>query len=241
MEPIIYKPGAYKSPGIYKGTGGIYNGRCVYNDGTGGYNVPYYTKFENFNFIELCDNPIIGKKEFVRNHQNLVYSNETILYNGETLNSLKVKEPNNTDFTAPDLFLFFGNNNYRLSFINKIEQNTLHPNFSIWFSFGNNWVGLGTSHGTGVIFILFDNSSYTLFNGAYTHHVSGIYHWVDTNIPETSAFKISIEAILNKVKFKFNDVLLAECEFNDVFMNGLNFSPRYNKSFWITELKAEWI
>lgn len=33
MEPIVYKPGAYKSPGIYKGAGGIYNGRGVYNGG----------------------------------------------------------------------------------------------------------------------------------------------------------------------------------------------------------------
>lgn len=36
MEPIIYKPGAYKSPGIYNGAGGIYKGRGVYNDGAGG-------------------------------------------------------------------------------------------------------------------------------------------------------------------------------------------------------------
>ena len=36
MEPMIYKPGAYKTPGVYKGAGGIYNGRGVYNDGAGG-------------------------------------------------------------------------------------------------------------------------------------------------------------------------------------------------------------
>lgn len=35
-EPTIYKPGAYKSPGIYKGACGVYNGRGVYNDGAGG-------------------------------------------------------------------------------------------------------------------------------------------------------------------------------------------------------------
>lgn len=35
MEPTIYKPGAYKTLGVYKGTDGIYNGRGVYNDGTG--------------------------------------------------------------------------------------------------------------------------------------------------------------------------------------------------------------
>lgn len=36
MDPTIYKPVAYKSPGIYKGAGGIYKGRGVYKDGGGG-------------------------------------------------------------------------------------------------------------------------------------------------------------------------------------------------------------
>lgn len=35
MEPTIYKPGAYNTPGIYNGAGGVYNGRGVYNDGAG--------------------------------------------------------------------------------------------------------------------------------------------------------------------------------------------------------------
>ena len=39
MEPTIYKPGANKTPGVYKGAGGIYNGRGVYNDGAGGDDV----------------------------------------------------------------------------------------------------------------------------------------------------------------------------------------------------------
>lgn len=38
-ETTIYKPGAYKSPGIYKGAGGVYNGRGVYNDGAGAFEV----------------------------------------------------------------------------------------------------------------------------------------------------------------------------------------------------------
>lgn len=38
IEPTIYKPGAYNSPGIYKGAGGVYKGRGVYNDGAGGGN-----------------------------------------------------------------------------------------------------------------------------------------------------------------------------------------------------------
>lgn len=33
-KPTIYKPGAYKTPSIYKSAGGIYKGRGVYNDGS---------------------------------------------------------------------------------------------------------------------------------------------------------------------------------------------------------------
>lgn len=33
MEPTIYKTGAYNTPGVYKGAGGIYKGRGVYNMG----------------------------------------------------------------------------------------------------------------------------------------------------------------------------------------------------------------
>ena len=41
MEPMIYKPGAYKTPGVYKGAGGIYNGRGVYKIGGG---PPFYVE-----------------------------------------------------------------------------------------------------------------------------------------------------------------------------------------------------
>lgn len=38
-EPTIYKPGAYNTPGVYKGAGGIYNGRGVYNDSPNGIKI----------------------------------------------------------------------------------------------------------------------------------------------------------------------------------------------------------
>ena len=57
MEPTIYKPGVYKTPGVYKGTGGIYNGRGVYKGSGGGSPDPQppegYTRYkylENINF-----------------------------------------------------------------------------------------------------------------------------------------------------------------------------------------------
>lgn len=49
MEPNIYKPGTYKSPGIYNGAGGIYKGRGVYNGGAGDLFF-YDTDFSNLDF-----------------------------------------------------------------------------------------------------------------------------------------------------------------------------------------------
>ena len=52
MEPMIYKPGAYNTPGVYKGSGGIYKGRGVYNDGAGGGSPipPEYTAYDWIQF-----------------------------------------------------------------------------------------------------------------------------------------------------------------------------------------------
>ena len=50
MEPTIYKPGAYKTPGVYNGTGGIYNGRGVYEMGGAGEVFLYDTDFSDLDF-----------------------------------------------------------------------------------------------------------------------------------------------------------------------------------------------
>lgn len=52
MEPTIYKPGAYKSPGIYNGACGVYNGLGVYKDGAGGGSPipPEYTAYDWIRF-----------------------------------------------------------------------------------------------------------------------------------------------------------------------------------------------
>ena len=58
MEPTIFKPGAYKTPGVCKGAGGIYKGRGVYNDGAGGGgespDIPdeYKDQFKQVNYIQ---------------------------------------------------------------------------------------------------------------------------------------------------------------------------------------------
>lgn len=65
MKPIIYKTGAYNTPGIYKGAGGIYKGAGVYNYGTGGGNLKncfFLTYFDNYDEITNYDTPIIGEQ-----------------------------------------------------------------------------------------------------------------------------------------------------------------------------------
>lgn len=49
MKPTIYNTGLYKTPGIYKGTGGIYNGRGIYKGGGGDILPPGLVIVEYFN------------------------------------------------------------------------------------------------------------------------------------------------------------------------------------------------
>lgn len=53
MEQTIYKPGVYKSTRIYKGAGGIYKGRGVYNDGAGGVIPPIPDEYELIEYIDI--------------------------------------------------------------------------------------------------------------------------------------------------------------------------------------------
>lgn len=55
MEPKIYKPGAYKTTGVYKGAGGIYNGRGVYKDGAGSGQEIFYEQIKDniYPFVKI--------------------------------------------------------------------------------------------------------------------------------------------------------------------------------------------
>lgn len=53
MEPTIYKPGIYKTPGVYKGAGGIYKGRGVYNDGAGGGDVIFSIGGRDYTAVKI--------------------------------------------------------------------------------------------------------------------------------------------------------------------------------------------
>ena len=82
MEPTIYKPGAYKTPGVYKGTGSIYNGRGVYNDGAGG--PPFYV-----------DGPEIeGKKYNAVRINDKIWLAENLDYKFVSIGGSYVPDPN---------------------------------------------------------------------------------------------------------------------------------------------------
>lgn len=57
MEPTIYKPSAYKSPGVYNGAGEIYKGSGVYKDGAGKIdpNLIYEFNLSRFDLDTLKD------------------------------------------------------------------------------------------------------------------------------------------------------------------------------------------
>lgn len=55
MQPTICKPSIYKTPGVYKGAGGLYNGRGVYNDGAGGGVNPEKSFILNIDDLDLAN------------------------------------------------------------------------------------------------------------------------------------------------------------------------------------------
>ena len=98
MEPTIYKPGTYKTPGVYKGAGGIYKGRGVYNDGAGGTIPEIEIEGRNYpvvkigNLLIMAENldapgnlPIGGTPSYIINTAHAYYylnDESTYGYNG---------------------------------------------------------------------------------------------------------------------------------------------------------------
>ena len=235
MEPTIYN----KKDLLYKGYG-IYKTSSIYKDIEEGFNVPYYSDFINFNTTELYDIPIIGRKEYVKNHQNLIYSKSNIVYGGNTFNALKVTQPGE-DIAATDEMFNFGGRDYEIEFIQFIEKLSDHSNFSMWPKLGSNWFGFGLKHSETNIMILSQSNDYTLYNGASYSSTSGGYYWVDTGVSGATPSKMKIKTNGNEVSFFVDEILKLSIAIDDVFMNCLNFSPRYGKSFYLSELKINWV
>ena len=235
MEPTIYN----KKDLLYKGCG-IYKTSSIYKDIEEGFNVPYYSDFINFNTADLYDIPIIGRKEYVKNHQNLIYSKSNIVYNGNTFNALKVTQPGG-NIAATDEMFNFGGRDYEIEFIQFIEEVSGLPNFSMWPKLGSNWFGFGFHSDDINLMILSQSNDYTLYNGASYSELSGGYYWVDTGVSRNTPSKMKIKTNGNEVSFFVDEILKLSIVIDDVFMNCLNFSPRYGKSFYMSELKINWV
>lgn len=95
-DPIVYKPGAYKSPGIYNGAGGVYNGHGVYNMGGDSLGIVYHTKFDNFDKDTGLDIPIVGPSLnwTVTNKDKINYND--VVVEGETKRLIKIQNTTNT-------------------------------------------------------------------------------------------------------------------------------------------------
>ena len=138
MEPMIYKPGAYKTPGVYKGVGGIYNGRGVYNDGLqefveiGGKKYPVvkigFQKWLGIDLNFIFDGLIVGAsgdsytepRANYYNNDELNYGSYGLLYNwiaAKYLNDNKLtllngfRVPTKSDY---DILISFVQNNASL-------------------------------------------------------------------------------------------------------------------------------
>lgn len=74
MEPTIYKPGSYNTPGVYNGAGGIYKGRGVYNMGIGtDPNIIYEFNLDRFDISTLKD----GDRQWIDTSNRLTFTKET--------------------------------------------------------------------------------------------------------------------------------------------------------------------
>lgn len=77
MEPTIYKPGAYKSPGVYNGAGGIYKGFGLYKDGQG---KKYYEEFGGITYEVVKINNLWWTTTNLKNYTSgaLYFKNDVI-------------------------------------------------------------------------------------------------------------------------------------------------------------------
>lgn len=146
MEPTIYKAGAYKTPGVYKGAGGIYKGRGVYKDGSGGgERIIYYNTFRNFDGTTSV--PEIGS---------------TLNYNitgGSGIGSFSIEDDGiRTTFSSGEIALtispwFSKNKKYQLeksTTVHNVSSGWIFGSFNVLNSFYvNNWSG-ASNRGAGV-------------------------------------------------------------------------------------------
>jgi hypothetical protein len=108
MEPTIYKPGAYKTPGVYNGAGGIYKGSGVYKYGTPN-NFLLYTECNKC--VDDMDVPIFGPTSNIMQNYEFLNPGYSLKFPPDSYTLWQENEFVN--FTLAEIELLFGGtNNY---------------------------------------------------------------------------------------------------------------------------------
>ena len=222
MEPFIYKPGAYKTPGVYKGAGGIYKGRGVYNIGSSILPIGSFIYLNNFeNFIDNTLKSDVGP-DFTADPNYFKLENSNIFSGKKCLklynNSGSVSAITNAIVNIPnDIITFetyFSNYtgyqiNYAVTEVRFIDfQLECFPEYSK-FRFGANC----------------DN--YTLYNNATLFTIAGAHYFhIPISYNEPCHFALVIDFSNNTAYLFGNGVLYVKCE----KQNGFNKNDyiRYN-------------
>lgn len=204
MEPTIYKPGMYKSPGIYNGAGGIYKGRGIYNNDVNpiGPTLPFVFDFKKIDFSleeTTCNGVIINQKNcHLKDGYKLTigpgnpYENFFRVENvDEQLGEWSAVEIDVESVTLGD---------YR--YIGMAAQNIVVGS-GTWFSNFGTWVGSVQNTGNSVV-------NYGNYN--YSGIYDDLYYLRYENINAVFPLKIRIELDRdnNILKMFWNDVLISE-------------------------------
>lgn len=118
MEPTILK-----NPRIYKGAGGIYKGRGVYNDVKEIAGLIYKTNFSNFDKLTGVDVPLIGPSvQWTINNNN--FENEKIIVDGIEYDSILFKSEANIESSNGLGLIDFENDDFSIEAVIYKKQAT---------------------------------------------------------------------------------------------------------------------
>lgn len=213
MDPIIYKPGAYKSPGIYKGAGGIYKGRGVYNIGSNILPIGsfiYLNNFENFvdNTLEADVGPnFTAQTNYFKLENSNIFTGKNCLKLYNNSGSVIASTIEEVDLTQ-DIVTFetyFSNYSDRQVNYAITEVRFSHFQLECYPEYSKYRFGV-------------DCDNYTLYNNAqfFTKAGSSYFHIpIPYNTPCHFAIVIDFS---NNIAYLFgNGVLYVKCEKQDGF------------------------
>ena len=225
----------YNTRTVYETAGVVYNGRGVYNDG----NILqpyYYTLYQNFDFVTKIDTPIIGDPTQYDTSNNFTYSNEALIYSGDTYNALKIRNSSNS---TQNNLIPLKINSY-IEFICYIDMHNYGAPVFLWTSDSNSvgfYVDLNKGNILGIISAP-TLSNYETKNGTTVYEVSYGVRWFTTHLPNNRAFKFRIDYLNDKIICSIDGVNYVV--FNTTSTTDTNFiiDPRRNNTVSITDIKC---